>query len=86
MGVESIPEEIRNPSKKIVEISGIAEDRAYSFFKALNAFKKLKDKFNTEDDARKIRRSVTNVFFEVYREIAKKYIINNEKSKNKNET
>ena len=81
MGVEAIPEEIRNPSKKIIEMSGIPEDRASTFFKSLNAFKKLKDKFSTEDDARKIRRSVTNVFFEVYKEIAKKYIINSEKNK-----
>ena len=81
MGAEQIPEEIKNPAKKLIEMSGIDEERAKSFLKGLEEFKKLKDKFNTEDDARKIRRSVTNVFFEIFREVAKKSIIDGRSSK-----
>ena len=81
MGAEQIPEEIKNPTKKLIEMSAIEEDRAKVLLKGLDAFRELKDKFDTEDDARKIRRSVTNVFFEIYKEIARRAIINNDNSK-----
>ena len=81
IGAEQIPEEIKNPAKRIIEISGIEEERAKTLLKGLDAFRKLKDKFDTEDEARKIRRSVTNVFFEVFKEIAKKLIIDGKDSK-----
>lgn len=81
IGAEQIPEEIKNPAKRIIEISGIEEERAKTLLKGLDAFRKLKDKFDTEDEARKIRRSVTNVFFEVFKEIAKKFIIDGKDSK-----
>ena len=81
MGAEQIPEEIKNPVKKLIEMSSIDEENAKKLLKGLDDFRKLKDKFDTEDDARKIRRSVTNVFFEIYREVAKRSIINGDKSK-----
>lgn len=80
-GAEQIPEEVKNPAKKLIEISGIEEDRVKVLLKGLDEFRQLKDKFNTDDDARKIRRSVTNVFFEVYKEVAKRAIINGDDSK-----
>ena len=81
MGAEEIPEEIKNPAKKLIEMSSIDEERAKVLLKGLAEFKKLKDKFDTEDDARKIRRSVTNVFFEIYKEVARRAIINGDNSK-----
>ncbi|WP_300711724.1 Crp/Fnr family transcriptional regulator [uncultured Brachyspira sp.] len=81
MGFENIPEEIKDPAKKLIEMSGIEESKAKNFMKSLNEFRKLRDKFSTEDDVRKIRRGVTTVFFEIYREIAKRVIINGDNNK-----
>ena len=81
VGFEELPSEVKDPTKKLIEMSGIDENKAKSFMKSLNAFRKLRDKFSTEDDVRKIRRGVTTVFFEIYKEIAKRAIINGENSK-----
>ncbi len=81
MGAEQIPEEIKNPTKKLIEMSSIDEERAKVLLKGLDEFRKLKDKFNTDDDARKTRRSVTNVFFEIYKEVARRAIIDGNNSK-----
>ena len=81
LGFESLPEEVKNPTKKLIEMSSIDEDKARNFMKSLQAFRKLRDKFSTEDDVRKIRRGVTNVFFEIYKEIAKRVIIEGESSR-----
>lgn len=81
MGFENIPEEIKDPAKKLIEMSGIEESKAKNFMKSLNEFRKLRDKFSTEDDVRKIRRGVTSVFFEIYKEIAKRIIINGDNNK-----
>ena len=81
MGAEQLPEEIKNPVKKLIEMSSIEEDKAKNFMKSLEAFRKLRDKFSTEDDVRKIRRGVTSVFFNIYANIAKKVIINKENNK-----
>ncbi|WP_300369996.1 Crp/Fnr family transcriptional regulator [Brachyspira sp.] len=80
-GFESLPNEVKNPTRKLIEMSGIEESKAKKFIKSLNAFRKLRDKFSTEDDVRKMRRGVTTVFFEIYREIAKKVIINGNSNK-----
>ena len=81
LGFEELPEEVKNPTKKLIEMSGIDENKAKNFMKSLQAFRKLRDKFSTEDDVRKIRRGVSSVFFEIYKEIAKRSIINGESSK-----
>ena len=81
IGFEELPSEVKDPTKKLIEMSGIDENKAKSFMKSLQAYRKLRDKFSTEDDVRKIRRGVTTVFFEIYREIAKRAIINGESSK-----
>ncbi|PPS21751.1 cyclic nucleotide-binding protein [Brachyspira murdochii] len=81
IGFEELPSEVKDPAKKLIEMSGIDENKAKSFMKSLNAFRKLRDKFSTEDDVRKIRRGVTTVFFEIYKEIAKRAIINGENSR-----
>ena len=81
IGFEELPSEVKDPTKKLIEMSGIDENKAKSFMKSLQAYRKLRDKFSTEDDVRKIRRGVTTVFFEIYKEIAKRSIINGESSK-----
>ena len=81
IGFEELPAEVKNPTKRLIDMSGIEEGKAKNFMKSLQAFKKLRDKFSTEDDVRKIRRGVTSVFFEIYREVAKRAIINGNRSK-----
>lgn len=80
MGAESIPDEIKNASRKILELADIDSETLNMFEKTMNEFKKLKDKFSTDDEARKIRRTITNIFFEVYKVIARKYIEESEKT------
>ena len=67
IGFEELPSEVKDPTKKLIEMSGIDENKAKSFMKSLNAFRKLRDKFSTDDDVRKIRRGVSSVFFEIYK-------------------
>ncbi|WP_295161884.1 Crp/Fnr family transcriptional regulator [uncultured Brachyspira sp.] len=81
LGFEELPEEVKNPAEKLIEMSTIDEEKARNFMKSLQAFRKLRDKFSTEDDVRKIRRGVTSVFFEIYKEIAKRIIINGDNNK-----
>lgn len=41
-------------------MSGIDENKAKSFMKSLNAFRKLRDKFSTEDDVKKNKKRCYN--------------------------
>lgn len=76
-GFENIPSELKNSAKKIIEYSDIAKERADLFIHSLNEFRKAKDKFDTEDGMRKIRKGLTSVFFEIYKKVALKVINNN---------
>lgn len=73
-GVESLPNELKGAAKKIALYAEIPEERYALFMKNLELFRKMRDKFDTEPDARKIRKSVTNVFFEIYESVFKKTI------------
>lgn len=80
-GFEHLPAELKDSVKKIVKYSGITKDRADTFFDALEQFKKLPDKFDSESDARKIRKSVTSVFFEIYENVYKAVLKSGDKTR-----
>ncbi len=73
-GYENIPEPLRNSLEKIIRYSDIEKDDADLIRSALEEFRKSTDKFSTEDDMRKIRRSITTVFFKMYKNIMLKSV------------
>lgn len=74
-GFENIPEELKDSAKKILDFAQIPPERAKLFWNSLAAFRASPDKFNTDDDMRKIRRGVISTFFEIYAAVARKVII-----------
>ncbi len=68
-GSESLPAEIQNSLSKIITYSDIEKADADAFNALMSEFRKAKDKFDTEDDMRKLRRNITNIFFKIYKNI-----------------
>lgn len=69
---DSLPEELQDSAKKLIEYSGIAEDRSDMFLMNLAAFRNLRDKLSADESARSIRNDVASVFFEIYAAVFKK--------------
>lgn len=69
---ESLPEELRDSARKIIEFAGIPEERSDMFLMNLAAFRNLTDKLSTDDAAKNIRNGVTSVYFEIYEAVLKK--------------
>lgn len=80
-GVENMPKELDKSAKKLVEASGIDDEKAKHLLDSLAQFKKIKDKLSSEDEARLIRRAINSIFFDVYSGIAKKVIVENSKDR-----
>lgn len=68
-GNESLPSDIQNALSKIISFSEIDKADSDAFNAAMSEFRKAKDKFDTEDDMRKLRRNITNLFFKIYKNI-----------------
>ncbi len=73
-GNESLPPDIQNSLSKIISFSDIDKADSDVFNAAMSEFRKTKDKFDTEDDMRKLRRNITNLFFKIYKNIMFKYV------------
>lgn len=76
-GMDLIPEELIDSAKKILEYSDIQKDRADLFWTNIMAFRNLKDKLSSDEEARNIRNSVASVFFEIYKAVLKKVLEEN---------
>lgn len=55
--------------KKILAYSGISSEKAESFEKYLASYKALKDPFSTENDVRKLRSRITELYYEIYENV-----------------
>lgn len=55
--------------KKILNYSGISSEKAASFEKYLAAYKALKDPFSTDNDVRKLRSRITELYYEIYENV-----------------
>lgn len=73
-GYENLPNEVKNSVKRIIEYSGIPKERADIFLHALKEFRKSKNRFSTDDDMRKVRKGLSTVFFDIYKEVALKVV------------
>lgn len=63
---ETIEKELNGSLSKILKYSQLPEEKCAEFQQSVLAFMNMKDKASTEDDARKIRRTLTNGFYEIY--------------------
>ncbi|HPN82584.1 MAG TPA: cyclic nucleotide-binding domain-containing protein, partial [Spirochaetota bacterium] len=70
--VSSLPDELKGSLKKILDYSAISKEKADQFKAAMDSFRKLKDKFSSEDPVRKLRRAVTTIFYDVYEAVFKR--------------
>ena len=58
--------EIRDSLNTILSYSQVDEETAGAFRKAVNDYKKLTDKNNTDDASRKLRLTITKLFYQIY--------------------
>lgn len=80
-GTDYVPEELKNSAEKILVYSEIAKPRADLFRINLEAFRNLKDKNSSSEDARAIRSAVASVFFEIYEAVFTKALKENNNSR-----
>lgn len=71
---QATPEELQDSAMKILEYSRIPQDKANTFWEALESFRRLKDKLSTEDYARTIRGTISSLFFDVYEGVYKRVV------------
>ena len=63
---ETIEKELNGSLSKLLTYSQLPEEKCAEFQQSVLAFMNMKDKTSTEDDARKIRRTLTNGYYELY--------------------
>jgi hypothetical protein len=59
----------RNSIQQIFEFALIDKEFQKGFIKTLNEFKNMKNPFNTETDGRKIRRSITKLYWDLFTQV-----------------
>ena len=77
----SLPEELTNSAVKILEYSGIPEDRATCFMMNLTAFRNLKDRLAADETARAVRKAVADQFFDIYSAVLRKAFMTRDDSR-----
>ncbi len=77
----SLPEELKGSAVKILEYSGISEEKATCFLMNLTAFRNLKDKLSTDEPAKSIRKAVADSFFEIYTAVFRRSHTENDTSR-----
>lgn len=65
----TVMQEVKDSLNKILMFSGESEDKVREFRDALNDFIKLEDKSSTEDNARRIRRRVSEGYYQIYEKV-----------------
>lgn len=71
-------EELKDSFHKLLDYAGINTDRAEAMKAAMLEFAFLKDKFSAEEDARSLRRRITDNFYELYQAVFLKAYQDNE--------
>lgn len=70
--IPSIPDELQNSLSKIIAYSGLEKDKSDLFKANVESFIDLKDKYTVNAQVLKMKESISNVFFEIYRLVAKR--------------
>ena len=63
---ETIEKELTGSLAKLLEFSQLEETKCAKFQQSVLSFMNLKDKSSTEDDARKLRKDLSNGFYDLY--------------------
>ncbi len=66
---EDLYRSLKNSLKTILAFGNIQEGDAIEFEEDINAFADLKDRLSSEDKERKLRRSIADKFYKIYREV-----------------
>ena len=66
INTEDIEKELSGSLVKILEYSQLTQEKCDQFQQHISSFLNLKDKASTEDDARKLRKTIANEFYEIY--------------------
>ena len=61
--------EYQNSLQQIFEFSLIDKEFQRNFLRVINDFKKMQNPFNTEPEGRKIRRFITRLYFDLYKQV-----------------
>ena len=68
----SLPDELKDSAAKILEFSELPREHTDLFMMNLIAFRNMRDRLSTDEEARNIRNSATSVFFDIYEAVFKK--------------
>ena len=68
---DAIMQDVRDSLNKILKYAGEPEDAAREFRGWMEEFIRLEDKSTTDDDARKIRRRLSDAFYKIYEKVFK---------------
>jgi hypothetical protein len=79
--VYNLPEELKGSALKILEYSGVSEEKTTCFLMNLTAFRNLKDRLSADEPARLVRKAVANSFFEVYSAVFRRAHAENDNSR-----
>lgn len=67
--IEKVKEDTKNSLKRILDFSRIDQEKADKFEKYVTVYRGLKDPFSTEDEIRKLRNRITELFYEIYEKV-----------------
>ncbi len=62
-------DELADGLEQIIEFAGLEEETAESLRTDIEAFIALPDKFSTDEDVRKLRRSIIKVYYDLYKQV-----------------
>lgn len=65
-GHTSVNEDMTGSLQKILDYSGIDGERADEFGKLIAAFTSLKDRASPDDDVRRMRKQIADIFYDIY--------------------
>ncbi|NJD02317.1 MAG: hypothetical protein FIA99_06920 [Ruminiclostridium sp.] len=71
----SLPDELTDCAGRILEYSELPREKTDFFMMNLLAFRNMRDRLSTDEDARNIRSGAASVFFEIYEAVFKKACI-----------
>ncbi len=66
---EDVVSESSGTFRKLAEYAGFSKEETGLYEKYLTAFHALKDKFGTDDDSRKLRKILTDGFYDIYEKV-----------------
>lgn len=69
MNTENIESELAGSLDKILEYSRLEAEKCNSFKEMMERFRKMPDKNDTGDDARRLRKKMADIFYQVYEKV-----------------